>query len=104
MIYVLEAHPLVDAHKLPAEGGDLTYLFKQGERRTSLLDDRLNDVILERLRDNQFDASRDYVLLVGAVPGILRLGILIGTEYPTRDIRFLVHDAPTQRYREIRIY
>lgn len=101
MIIALEPHQLVDPTRLDE---DLDYVFPPGATRTSLLDDRLNDRIVARLAEMKFNDQQDAVLLAGPVPGILRLAILVARVYSTRTIRFYIHDASINRYRQIKVF
>lgn len=70
-----------DTEKLLQEHGDVVYLFKTGESRPSVFDDRFADECAERLDDFRFNAETDYLVIGGSANAIAKLIVLLFDEY-----------------------
>ncbi len=81
--------------------GEVTYLYRTGEERPSLFDERIRGSILMKLLDMGYDPDEDYIAATGSVAKVaLMLGVAACRFEHTSILNF---DARDRVYKHMRL-
>lgn len=94
-VFMLMPHRQVDVSAADTFG-EITYLFRAGEKRPTFWDPAFIETALDRLWDHAFDPANDYFMVAGHMAPVVKLCCAIAYEYPTA--RGLFWDAVDARY------